>query len=250
MSKRIRLIVLAVLAVAAVIWGICNIRFTSVEEHEQQQQSARDAYLVENTTKQQTKTQTQTQLQTQSETHTIIENETVSESQSADSEIITENNKQDDIEQIPVKSEAPKPVQTEAESIKQEYVSCSISIECNVLNRDLSVLSNANLREYVPGDGQILATTQLRLPKGSSVYDALEIATMGSGIQMDATHSALYNSYYVKGINYLYEKNAGDRSGWIYKVNGISARVGASAYILSDGDEIGWHYTITGEDNN
>ncbi|MGM9626294.1 MAG: DUF4430 domain-containing protein [Eubacteriales bacterium] len=44
-------------------------------------------------------------------------------------------------------------------------------------------------------------------------------------------------------MQYLYEFDFGDLSGWIYKVNGETPSVGCGDYVLSDGDEIAWLYT-------
>ena len=64
---------------------------------------------------------------------------------------------------------------------------------------------------------------------------------------LDAEYTAMYKSYYVKGIGHIYEKQAGDMSGWIYKVNGLSPNMGASSYKLSEGDTITWAYTCDGK---
>ncbi|MBR1898597.1 MAG: DUF4430 domain-containing protein, partial [Oscillospiraceae bacterium] len=48
---------------------------------------------------------------------------------------------------------------------------------------------------------------------------------------------------YIAGINYLYEYEFGDLSGWVYHVNGISPSRGCGDYLLSDGDVIEWLYT-------
>ncbi|MBQ9471715.1 MAG: DUF4430 domain-containing protein, partial [Ruminococcus sp.] len=48
---------------------------------------------------------------------------------------------------------------------------------------------------------------------------------------------------YIAGINYLYEFDYGDLSGWMYRVNGVLPEVGCQSYTVSDGDEIEWLYT-------
>jgi hypothetical protein len=50
---------------------------------------------------------------------------------------------------------------------------------------------------------------------------------------------------YISGINYIYEFDFGDLSGWTYTVNGKTPSVGASQYTLKDGDVIEWKYTLT-----
>ena len=53
----------------------------------------------------------------------------------------------------------------------------------------------------------------------------------------------MYESYYVEGINYLYEFDGGQGSGWMYKVNGWFPNYGCSSYYLTDGEVIEWVYT-------
>jgi hypothetical protein len=53
---------------------------------------------------------------------------------------------------------------------------------------------------------------------------------------------------YVSGINNIGEMDFGDVSGWTYTVNGEVATVGASEYVLKDGDVIEWKYALTLED--
>ena len=50
---------------------------------------------------------------------------------------------------------------------------------------------------------------------------------------------------------YIYEKEYGDLSGWVYHINGISSSVGANNCILKPGDKIEWLYTKSlGKDLN
>ena len=48
---------------------------------------------------------------------------------------------------------------------------------------------------------------------------------------------------YIAGINYIYEFDFGDLSGWVYHVNGITPSRNCGEYVLSDGDRIEWLYT-------
>ena len=70
-----------------------------------------------------------------------------------------------------------------------------------------------------------------------SVYDVLVVACNENNILFSA------NMGYIEGINNVYEMDFGKSSGWIYFVNGESPSVGSESYVLSDGDEIEWHYT-------
>ena len=82
--------------------------------------------------------------------------------------------------------------------------------------------------------------------KGETVYDVLSRVCSYAGIQMEASWTPLYNSYYVEGINNLYEFDCGNESGWMYKVNGWFPNYGCSSYYLEDGDTIVWTYTCNG----
>ncbi|MDR2296437.1 MAG: DUF4430 domain-containing protein, partial [Clostridiales Family XIII bacterium] len=63
------------------------------------------------------------------------------------------------------------------------------------------------------------------------------------GIHMEFENTPIYNSAYIEGINNLYEFDAGELTGWMYKVNGWYPNYGCSRYRLAAGDVIEWHYT-------
>ena len=88
-----------------------------------------------------------------------------------------------------------------------------------------------------------MRTTTVTFTEGESVYDVLERVCRDNGIQMEASWSGKYGSAYVEGIANLYEKDVGDTSGWMYKVNGWFPNYGCSGYTLSQGDVISWVYT-------
>ncbi len=95
--------------------------------------------------------------------------------------------------------------------------------------------------EYIPDDGVILATTEFDIAEGDSAYDILLQASRKFDIQVEKEGSS--EMAYIAGINYLYEFDFGDLSGWVYRVNGTESSVGCGEYKLKDGDIIEWHYT-------
>lgn len=95
--------------------------------------------------------------------------------------------------------------------------------------------------EYIPQDGVILDITEFEIEDGDSVYDILIEAARKYNIQMENNGSA--EMVYISGINYLYEFDFGDLSGWVYHVNGAAPSVGCGEYKLADGDTIEWLYT-------
>lgn len=154
------------------------------------------------------------------------------------------------------KEKSAKPYKTQAPYKKEnvpkkendnnaEYIKCSISIDCSILLSNMDKLEK-NARKYVPKDGKILDKIVIKVKKGSSVYDVLTAACKEKNIAYDAEYSAIYKSSYVKGIGYLYEKMAGDMSGWLYNVDGMTPNVGASAYKIKEGEQIEWIYTCSG----
>ncbi|MBE6607456.1 MAG: DUF4430 domain-containing protein [Ruminococcaceae bacterium] len=101
----------------------------------------------------------------------------------------------------------------------------------------------AGLAEHIPSDGIILDTTAFDIEDGDSVYSILVEASKKYKIQFENNGSD--SMAYISGINYIYEFDFGDLSGWTYTVNGKTPSVGASEYKLSDGDVIEWNYTLT-----
>ena len=99
--------------------------------------------------------------------------------------------------------------------------------------------------EYIPDDGTILAVTDFDIEEGDTVFDILTEAAQTYGIQMEnkGSSGSAHGMVYISGINYIYEFDYGDLSGWVYHVNGITPSRNCGEYILSDGDEIQWLYT-------
>ena len=95
--------------------------------------------------------------------------------------------------------------------------------------------------EYIPADGVILETTEFAIEEGDSAFDILTEAAKLYHIQVE--NAGQWDIVYIAGINYLYEFDFGDLSGWIYHVNGSAPSVGCGEYILKDGDRIEWLYT-------
>lgn len=94
---------------------------------------------------------------------------------------------------------------------------------------------------YIPKDGIILDETEFTIQENDTVYDILTEAARTYGIQME--NNGTEELAYITGINYLYEFDFGDLSGWTYLVNDQKPSVGCGEYVLEDGDVIEWHYT-------
>ncbi|MBR5337440.1 MAG: DUF4430 domain-containing protein [Lachnospiraceae bacterium] len=126
-------------------------------------------------------------------------------------------------------------------------VECTILIQCKNLVGYSGLV--ASKKEYVPKNGIILKTSKCRVKEGSTVFDVLKAVCQKKAINLSSKYTPVYGSYYIEGINYLMEKEAGAMSGWIYKVNNVAPNYGCSSYTLKNGDKIEWGYTVNGVDD-
>lgn len=101
---------------------------------------------------------------------------------------------------------------------------------------------NLTDKNYIPKDGVILEKTEFEIKEGDTVYDILIEAAKTYKIQIE--NNGTDQMAYIAGINYIYEMDFGDLSGWVFLVNGESSSVSCSEYVLKDGDVIVWHYTL------
>lgn len=122
---------------------------------------------------------------------------------------------------------------------------CTITIRCDTVFDNEERLEEAKA-PYLPENGEILPVTTVEFLEGETVFDVLNRVCTAAGIQIEYSWTPLYDSYYVEGINHLYEFDCGFESGWMYKVNGWFPNYGCSAYELVGGEEIVWCYTCTG----
>lgn len=78
------------------------------------------------------------------------------------------------------------------------------------------------------------------------MFEVLNKVCKAADIQIEYSWTPMYNSYYIEGINHLYEFDVGPESGWMYKVDEWFPNYGCSAYKLQDGQDIVWCYTCNG----
>ena len=95
--------------------------------------------------------------------------------------------------------------------------------------------------DHIPSDGCILNTVSFAIEEGDTVLDVLLEAARKYNIQIE--NNGVGELSYIAGINYVYEYDLGELSGWTYRVNGQSPSVGCGTYRLADGDEVEWIYT-------
>ena len=125
-----------------------------------------------------------------------------------------------------------------------QYI-CTLEIRCDTILSYMDRLEEAKA-PYVPASGYILAKTTVNFTEGETVFDVLQRVCQSASVQLEYSWSPLYDSYYVEGINHLYEFDCGPESGWMYMINDQFPNYGSSDYKIEDGDEIVWCYTCSG----
>lgn len=125
---------------------------------------------------------------------------------------------------------------------EEQATTCSISIVCTTVLDHLDWLTPGK-EDILPAGGVMLAATQVEPQEGETVFSLLQRVTRENGIPMEANFTPGTGSAYVEGIGNLYEFDCGQRSGWLYFVNGISPGYSCSEYTLKPGDRVEWIYT-------
>lgn len=126
-------------------------------------------------------------------------------------------------------------------------LSVTLLISCASVLDNMDKLRDG-MAELIPVDG-ILLNVRAVFYEGESVFNVLLREVRSNRIHMEFTNVPIYNSAYIEGIGNLYEFDCGERSGWMYSVNGVFPNYGSSRCDLRDGDVIRWLYTCErGED--
>ena len=142
----------------------------------------------------------------------------------------------------PVQSDPETPVSNQDPKPEEQATTCSISIVCTTVLDHLDWLAEGKA-DIVPAGGIMLSATEVEPQEGETAFSLLQRATRAAGIPMEASFTPGTGSAYVEGIGNLYEFDCGQRSGWLYFVNGISPGYSASEYTLKPGDRVEWVYT-------
>ncbi|MEK5252596.1 DUF4430 domain-containing protein [Paenibacillus sp. FSL F4-0125] len=143
----------------------------------------------------------------------------------------------------PVPSGKPKPVEWQDATVdKKKQLTATLSVSAATILDNMDIFNKDKL-EVLPADGIIYKAQKVTFYEGESVFDVLLREMKKNKIHMEFSMTPIYNSNYIEGINNLYEFDAGELSGWMYKVNGWFPNYGSSRYVLKDGDVVEWVYT-------
>lgn len=142
----------------------------------------------------------------------------------------------------PVPEGKPAPVEPQDAEVSNAALTCTLSISCATI-LDNMALCDPEKVELVPADGWLLEPLTVTFYEGENVFNVLQRTCKQQKIHMEYEDTPIYNSAYIEGIGNLYEFDVGEKSGWMYKVNGWFPNYGCSRYQLEDGDEVCWVYT-------
>lgn len=131
------------------------------------------------------------------------------------------------------------------EQKEEKSPTCTIKIVCDTILNNKGDLTPGK-EGYVPASGVILSTTEAVFEEGETVFDVLQRVCTENQIQIEYAYTPIYESYYIEGINHIYEFDCGPESGWMYKVNGWFPNYGCSSYYVEEGDSIVWCYSCKG----
>lgn len=110
----------------------------------------------------------------------------------------------------------------------------SLTVEYGVLKGKL---------EKADKNNGIVYKGEYTLQGEETAFDVLKNSMRQAGIPMEFTKTPAYDSYYIEGIDNVYEFDFGELSGWLYKVNGEFFGYSSSEYRVKAGDDIVFTYT-------
>ena len=136
-------------------------------------------------------------------------------------------------------------VSTAAELIinagKEDTANVHIQIRCDEVAEAPEMLTDPALAEYIPEDGVAMARLKYIAKEGDSVLQILEKICKNNNIEVKKTEDGL-----IEAIGYLKNGDCGEGSGWVYTVNGKLMDENPADYIVRDGDEIVWAFSLNG----
>ncbi len=141
-----------------------------------------------------------------------------------------------DATSAPTVSPTPQPSEAPA------ALTCSVSIRCDTILDNLDLL-DPEKTELVPADGVLLTQSDVTFEEGESAFDLLKQVCQDEGVHLEFSITPGYGSAYIEGIGNLYEFDCGERSGWLYQVNGQVPDRACSEYQLQADDEIEFLYS-------
>ena len=134
---------------------------------------------------------------------------------------------------------------SDATSQSSTQKTCTVEIRCDTILKNRDNLK-AGKSKYVPEDGVILGSATAALEEGDTAFDVLKRVCEEAGVQLEYAYTPAYDAYYVEGIGNLYERDCGQQSGWLFKIDGVFPNYGPSKIAVEPGQVIEWVYSCEG----
>lgn len=113
-----------------------------------------------------------------------------------------------------------------------------ISVTVSVKTHDAKACNNSYTYLHNASAYSDLFKQSVSLNSGSTVFDALDAALTASGLSYRERSWG-----YIDAINGLSELDHGSKSGWMYRVNGVTATVSCRNYQLTSNDSVVWFFS-------
>ena len=124
---------------------------------------------------------------------------------------------------------------------KEGTANVHIQIRCDKLAEAPEKLKDQTLVQYIPDDGEALARLKYIANDGDSALDILEKICSNKNIEIKKNSEGA-----IQSIGYFKNGDCGQGSGWVYTVNGRLMDEDPAEYIVRDGDEIVWAFSLNG----
>jgi hypothetical protein len=134
----------------------------------------------------------------------------------------------------PLPADPPATEKGETPAVGGGSFTVTLCVRCDTLLDKMDLL-DGNKRELVPADGVLFPATAVTAYEGESVFNVLQREMKRAKIHFEFMNTPLYHAAYLEGIGNLYEFDAGDLSGWLYRVDGWYPNYGCSRYPLRGG---------------
>lgn len=111
----------------------------------------------------------------------------------------------------------------------------TLSITCRAALASDSL--KESVRNLLPADGALLEAGSIEFTDGENAFDVVLRECRRRRIAVASVGS------YIQSIGGLAEKDCGELSGWMCRVNGVFLDRSLKEYTLKDGDRVEWLYT-------
>lgn len=132
------------------------------------------------------------------------------------------------------------------DNLGKKVGTCTIEIECKTILDNMGNVEQGLIdNNLIPGDGIILKKALVDVFENDSVYTLVKRVCKQNKIHFDSSFEPVFQTYYITGINHIYEGSVGTSSGWMFFVDGIESTKGSSLIKLNGGENIRFAYTCS-----